>query len=530
MLRRVGFVVILLLFVNTQLWSRGFNVMGTDSRSAGLGGALVGETTGAEAAFYNPAGFGFLTNQNMFFTYFYSKSYLSFDPDYNEEVQKYLDINPDALNESQKSEYDEAMYRIDLRNRQIDSANGNGIYRVNGFSLGVEVPFGSIASELAGIKDLGSLGLVLYSPRFDNSIHLPLYTYDTPYYLNYSYRPLALDMNLGAGVNLGSLTPILKGLSIGGGVNIFLDVMANITAYVPSVPSGLDLLGGGADVMNIYFVNNGYVDEPYSIKPLAGIQYQVNNNLKLGLVYRSKFYLKVDADAIVHIRSLTTEGEEYLIPAKVKLNVFYDPDQIGFGGSYKIFDNLKVLVEADYNRWSQYIYPFLTMTLRTQDLNKFVGDWIGFSVNVTDPVVIGVSDEDVQELKDTFTIRLGTEWKPSEKITLDFGYTYDQNPLVDRNNTTRTNLLAADTHIFSFAFFYRILNNTVIGVHTQYQYLVSTHYTKDPTYSDFYNPDDPLDFNVKMNKISNPGYPGYTVGGGYLNVGFTITRRWGSTQ
>ena len=529
MLKRL-LVPVLLIISGASLWGRGFHVMGTDSRSAGLSGALAGETVGAEAAFYNPAGFGFLTNQNVFLTYFYSKPYLKFTPDKNEDVDYYRSVDPNTLNDAQKQEYYEATYRIKLRDKLIDSANGNGIYRVNGFGLGVEVPFGSVVSELASLKDLGSFGLVLYSSRFDNSIHLPLYSYDVPYYLNYSYRPLALDLNLGAGVNLGSVTPLLKGLSVGGGVNIFLNVFANIGAYLPAMPDITQLLGGGGSVeaLNIYFATTGYVDEPYALTPLAGVQYQVNNNLKLGFVYRSRFYIKVNADAFIHIRSLTTD-QDYILPASVKLNVFYDPDQFGLGGSYKVTDNLELLFEADYNRWSQYIYPFLTMELNTKGMKGLLQE-SGFALNITDNVKVELTDEDKQRLKDTITVRIGAEWKLAEKYVFDFGYAYDQNPLVDRDGTTRTNLLAADTHIFSFAFFYKLMSNTTIGVHAQYQYLVTTHYSKDPNYRDFNNPDDPLDSTVKMNRISNAGYPGYTVGGGYLNIGLTVTRRWGATQ
>ncbi len=518
--------IIIILFFATSLWSRGFHVMGTDSRSAGLAGALAGETIGAEAAFYNPAGFGFMTNQNVFLTYFYSKPYLHFTPDDNKDVDYYTNLDLSKLSDSQKQEYYEAIYRIKLRNEIVDSANGNAIYRVNGFSLGVEVPFGSVFSELAGLKDLGSFGLVLYSSRFNNSIHLPLLSYDTPYYLNYSYRPLALDLNIGAGVNLGSLTPILKGLSVGGGVNLFLDVTANIGAFLPDVTNIFS--GGNVTALNIYFATKGYVDEPYAMTPLAGIQYKVNNNLKLGLVYRSKFYIKIDADAAIHIRSLNS-SQDYFIPANIKMNTFYDPDQFGVGGSYKVTDNLELMFEADYNRWSQYIYPFMTMNFKTRDLKKLASE-LGFALGVTDTMKIGLTKEDEQKLKDTITIRIGAEWKVAEKYIFDFGYAYDQNPLVNKIDTTKTNLLAADTHIFSFAFFYKLKSNTTVGLHAQYQYLVSTHYTKDSTYKDFYNPNDPLDTTVKMNRISNPGYPGYTVSGGYLNVGLTVTRRWGSTQ
>ncbi|GEM_PF-5705574 len=530
-------LIVALLFFTSSLYAKGLNIMGTDSRSTGLAGALAGETIGAEASFYNPAGFGFLQNQDFFFAYLYSKPYLKFTPDPNDELEEELSKNPQELSDNEKKIYYETLYRNAMRDKLIRSVNGNGVYRVNGFDLGVAVPFGAVFSEIKGLKDAGGFGLTLYSARFDNSIHLPIYTYDNPYYLNYSYRPLALDLNIGAGVNLGSIYSPLKGLSIGGGVNIFLNVFANIAAYLPHVPLPDEVKNlTDLESVGVTFMTDGYVDEPYALTPLAGIQYKVNDQLKLGFTYRSKFYLNVNADAFIRIRRLSTE-REYFVPASVSLKVFYDPDQFCLGGSYKVTNNLEVLVEGDYNRWSEYIYPFLTARVKPRDIKDLIDDYLAvlgnpFPIQLTDtifkPLTIGLSEKDTEKLKDTFTLRLGVEWKVGDRYIFDFGYYYDQNPVVSQSKST--NLLAADTHAFSFAFTYKILTNTFLSFHSQYQYLAETHYEKDSTYSEFYNKNNVLDPMKKLNRMYNPGYPGYTVGGGYLNIGLTITKRWGAAE
>ena len=331
----------------------------------------------------------------------------------------------------------------------------------------------------------------------------------------------------------------MKGVSIGGGVNLFLDVFANIDAYVPHFPDINELLSissvSDLQSMGISFLSRGYLNEPYTIKPLAGIQYKLTNHVTLGFVYRSKFYSNVDADAYIHLRSTQTD-KDYVIPAHLSLKTFYDPDQYCVGGEWRVSNKLKLLIEGDYNRWSQYIYPFLNAKISPQAMGNFINEYLGDLISTLSPsfsssitsltskdIYIGMKKEEKEKLKDTLTLRVGSEWKPTEKFAFDFGYAFDQNPVASQSKAT--NLLSATTHIFSFAAFYEYMANTYIGFHVQYQYLVSTHYSKDSTYKDFNDPEADL-----MNRVSNPGYPGYEVGGGYLNIGLTVFETLGKVE
>ena len=524
--KRLLVSVIILLFISTSAFAKAHQVVGFDSRSAGLGGALAGESTGAEGVVYNPAGLGFVDSLEFSFTYLYSKPSLTFEPLENEHLNATLDAEPDEVDSSVLNDYYTIVYTNNIREQMIKDAN-DGVTNINGYNLGLAVPLETMAPALKG----GTFGLGLYSYSFSNSLHLPMYNYDSPYYLNYSYRPLAMDINMGVGYDLGQITHWLKNLSVGISLNTFLSMYASLDAYMTNLAGMLDISNlSNFDVSSVSTPMRGYVDMPLVMTPIYGIQYKISDDIRVGLVYKEKFVENVDADAVIHLRSLTS-AKDYAVPATIKMRIFYDPTQINFGASWKVINGLKIMAEVDYSKWSEYTYPFLGADLNIAGVNGLVGELTASfglsasSVTLPQTVSIGLPEEQRVTLENTISPKIGIEYSPTKTITIDLGYYFDPSPV--KRQDTITNLLAADTHAFSGSFFYKFSHNLSVGIHGQYQMLVSTTYYKDDKY---FKDNDEIAGTYDYSKgiqSTNPGYPGYTVGGGYFNMGLTLQKSWG---
>jgi long-chain fatty acid transport protein len=134
----------------------------------------------------------------------------------------------------------------------------------------------------------------------------------------------------------------------------------------------------------------------------AGIKYKATDQLNLGLSYRSRIKVKVDGTAEVSALGLSNSAQ-----TDITL-----PDLMQVGVSYKASDNLTINTDLEYTWWSTY-------------------DRLVVSSNTILALTGGVTNTSISEKdwKNTWTIRIGGQYRLSDQWKLRAGYVYDQSPV-----------------------------------------------------------------------------------------------------
>lgn len=163
----------------------------------------------------------------------------------------------------------------------------------------------------------------------------------------------------------------------------------------------------------------------------VGVMYDVCDKVTLGLSYRSKLLMKVDAGkATVDYASLQVEQMFGALSAATRGKVTIPPlnegtfkaelplpSNLTFGVSYRPTDRWNVAFDLQYVGWSA--YDSLNVMFTPNVLN-------GYSIN---------SEKDY---KNTVIARIGAQYKTTERLDLRAGIYFDQSPICKDNFNPET--------------------------------------------------------------------------------------------
>lgn len=191
-------------------------------------------------------------------------------------------------------------------------------------------------------------------------------------------------------------------------ININPDIAYKISDTL-SVAFGLDYMIVQATLDKLLFLGgpNFRLDgNGEGLGANAGIKYKATDQLNLGLSYRSRIKVKVDGTAEVNALSNSAQTDITL------------PDLMQVGVSYKASDNLTINTDLEYTWWSTYD----RLVVQSDTLKTLIGT--------------NVSTEE-KNWKNTWTVRIGGQYRLSEQWKLRAGYVYDQSPVPSERFETR---------------------------------------------------------------------------------------------
>jgi long-chain fatty acid transport protein len=139
----------------------------------------------------------------------------------------------------------------------------------------------------------------------------------------------------------------------------------------------------------------------------AGIKYKATDQLNLGLSYRSRIKIKVDGTAEVSALGFSNSAQ-----TDITL-----PDLMQVGVSYKASDNLTINTDLEYTWWSTYD-RLVVQSNTVHQLGVFFGNPSASDTSISE-----------KDWKNTWTIRIGGQYRLSDQWKLRAGYVYDQNPV-----------------------------------------------------------------------------------------------------
>lgn len=564
------------LSVTANPWA----VIGFDSASIGKGNALTGGASGAASVYYNPAGLIKQKKRDIAFSYIYGHSLLNYNPQNNPDFLNLSSFDPIDINicssESSEAVRTECESDIERYNQYINGVNGTSDF--DGLRQSYENLYSHIKRRAEQTRDLHGVTIGMSVPlalnpeeafvAFGLGIFVPLGPIiyyrikgpTSPYFLDYDDSPHRIVVDAAGAIE------IFDGLRLGVGADIFANVGANVDAslFLPPEMSIGSIIAPAPNFQDIMFYVDGSVKVPISITPIAGVQYSPVEWVDLGVRFRNqqKVNIKANADIIVESAFGTST-----IPIQVLAGGLFTPRQIAGGFAVHPLDGLSLFADATWKQWDQYTPPFAAEVniggqglsegacnlIKTfQDLDEQVLDLIE-SLDLDLPIKVdqnGVCqlvddliDDDIRisvwdrkdrrnRFKNVIAPAFGAQYT-KEKLLATLGYQFDPTPVP--NQTSIFNILDANTHIVSTYFQYQILSFVTAGFHAQYQLMANRTTNKDrarildqTNNSDGF-PDAEFDYNnatlskfqdaVEGRQILTPGYPGYSVGGGYISVG-----------
>jgi len=272
----------------------------------------------------------------------------------------------------------------------------------------VVIPTNEFDSDIAegGGSDGGNAGNIAAIPSF------------------YFVKPVSDDVSLGFSV----VAPLGGGFDYGNdfvGRYAVQEISLQGVALSPSIGYKVNedfSIGAGVSVLYTIFdydlaINNpgpvadGQVKiedaDDWGYQFFLGMQYQLNEKTRLGLVYRSEADVDLSGDI---------EINDSLLPVQLtgNANVGWDnPQLLEAGLSYKVNDNLTIFAQADWEDWSEFSYNSFEIS----------GDG-GFTT-------VAAIDRD---FKDTYRFGVGMAYKKEDGIFL-LGTSYDSSPVSDSNRT-----------------------------------------------------------------------------------------------
>jgi len=251
---------------------------------------------------------------------------------------------------------------------------------------------------------------------------------------------------------------------------------------VPMVSVGLGLMVGA----HTYVINRagktlvgneeGYLSTWTA--PEFGILIKPLDGLKIGVAYRGKY--SANSGAVISM---------FGPPITLKGVTLYSPLQVAGGASY-LYDKLTVALDVVYTRWSDFEPPFIT---------------------ATGPDGTPIATYSDVNFSDTYTPRLGAEYRLIDFLTLRAGYYFKASPVPEQ--TGESNIIDSDTHVGSLGVGVAVPlpkfiteNPLKVDLHVQYQKLTERSYTKGGDVEKF-----------------NAGRPGYSFDGSALSGGITVS-------
>lgn len=178
--------------------------------------------------------------------------------------------------------------------------------------------------------------------------------------------------------------------------------------------TGLNLLYGQfksrASVSNFLLPGNTTTSEldgdGWATEGMLGVRYQATDKLTAGLIYRSGSDVPIKGDATVESSSILIADES----SSFRYDLRHPPTS-GIGLSYKATPKWTVDFDFTQTYWNRF-----SNAIRYQNPGTFIQ-----------------SNSNSFDWRNTWKLRLGSEWKLSEKTDLMAGYSYDRYALDDNS-------------------------------------------------------------------------------------------------
>lgn len=172
-----------------------------------------------------------------------------------------------------------------------------------------------------------------------------------------------------------------------------------------------------------------------------GVMFKPTDKWSFGLTYRSE--CDVNFEGTMKIGGAGGPVADANGEYDVEINDTDAPAEVQVGARYMPIETLSMEIDFVLTRWS---------AIRHQTLTYSNNAPLGISTPVYTP----------RNWDDTLQIRLGTEWKATEILSLRGGYYYDQSPIPD--DTFDLVWADADKHTFSLGFGIALGNWTIDAV------------------------------------------------------------------
>jgi long-chain fatty acid transport protein len=151
----------------------------------------------------------------------------------------------------------------------------------------------------------------------------------------------------------------------------------------------------------------------------VGFLYKINDQVKVGLTYRSSIDFSLDGKVTLSdlnsLTSLLFGGDLYKVDASLDLPL---PGMFTLGVAYQITDKTSVEIDTELAQWSK--------------VDQFKLDYSG----ETDPfrlLVLNLGNPIEKDWKDTWNLALGIEHKINETYTLSAGTRYRPSPVPEKS-------------------------------------------------------------------------------------------------
>ena len=260
-----------------------------------------------------------------------------------------------------------------------------------------------------GDAGVGTLVPALYAKKQLNNDWSLGVSVNTPFGLSTSYddgwagRYYALDSELKT-INVSPMLAyrVNNNLSVGGGVQVqhisaMLTKAVNFAAFVPGAPDGQSKLVG----------------QDYGLGYSLGALYEFSPKSRIGVSYRSRVSHQVEGRVEVSNVPGAVAGNANFQTADATASLT-TPDVLSIGGYHALNDKWALMADLSWTNWS--VFDNLIVT------NKSNGT---------------VRENIAEHWHDTWFLALGTEFKPNEKDTWQFGVAYDEGAAPTQNRTFR---------------------------------------------------------------------------------------------
>jgi long-chain fatty acid transport protein len=168
--------------------------------------------------------------------------------------------------------------------------------------------------------------------------------------------------------------------------------------------------------------------------PQAGARIALSDRVALAVVYRGQFKLALDLDATLNgsIQSLTTA---YYSLQTHSIDAFL-PQQVVFGGSWKVTDDVGANADLTWINWSAYVPPGARLDVKL-DIPTPPGGFPGGIQPPTVPAPIAIQPIGMH---DRVVPHLGVEWRALARRKWEgfvrAGYEYAKSPIPPQTGTT----------------------------------------------------------------------------------------------
>jgi long-chain fatty acid transport protein len=297
-----------------------------------------------------------------------------------------------------------------------------GVDAARGFQIGLDAP-GHIGPFRFAV------GVLLWLPdqRITRTRSL---TFDQPRFVYFDNRMQRLLFSANLAIQ------IVPGLYVGGGLT-----------FMSRTQGELFLKGSVAvsDPDNSALTTDIGVDLLAVRYPQAGILWQINRNVAVGVTYRHSFTLQVDQsfqiDGSVGDPGLTPIIDNGHFKARSISTDMFQPWQLTAGTSVRLLKNLLVAFDLTYARWSEFPVPAADLTLSID-----IGPVFTPKIMLPPPRTYPAS-----QFHDIVIPRLGVEWRAREaqRLAIDVraGYSYEPTPVPDQLG--ESSFADSDKHTFS---------------------------------------------------------------------------------